>query len=125
MTHPHHNYYEGRDKADITCWVSYFVQLLASVFEAAEKETLTQEATIDPVLLRKLDHRQRIVMDMLAVKDYLSVRELSVNLGLSDRMVRNLVKKWIEEGFLKVTNPSNKNRKYELSEIYRQFIGNR
>ena len=82
-------------------------------------------STIDPVLLRKLDHRQRIVMDMLAVKDYLSVRELSVNLGLSDRMVRNLVKKWIEEGFLKVTNPSNKNRKYELSEIYRQFIGNR
>jgi len=125
MTHPHHNYYEGRDRADITGWVSYFVELLAGVFEAAGKEMLTEEATIDPVLLRKLDHRQRIVVDMLAVKDSLSVRELSVNLGLSDRMVRNLVKKWIEEGFLRVINPSNKNRKYGLSEIYRQFIGNR
>ncbi len=126
VTHPHHNYYEGRDRADLTGWVSYFVELLASVFSAAGKEVLTEEpVTTDSMLLRQLDHRQKIVLGMFAAKGSLTVRDLATNLGLSDRMVRNLVKRWTEEGFLTVLDSSNKNRRYGLSEIYRQFVGNR
>jgi Fic family protein len=33
VTHPHHNYYEGRDKADITSWLTYFLKGMASVFD--------------------------------------------------------------------------------------------
>ncbi|MDD3681651.1 MAG: hypothetical protein PHX36_09030 [Mesotoga sp.] len=62
---------------------------------------------------------------MFSSRDSLTVRELAHNnLGLSNRMVRNVVNKWVQEGFLEVLDPSNKNRRYGLSEIYRQFIGN-
>jgi Fic family protein len=39
-THPHHNYYEGRDEADLTPWLEYFLQTLAAVFTAAKDEAL-------------------------------------------------------------------------------------
>jgi DNA-binding MarR family transcriptional regulator len=101
------------------------VELLAKVFEAAGKEVLAQEAIpADPMLLRRLDHRQKNVLSMFSSRDSLTVKELANNLGLSDRMVRNIVNKWVQEGFLEVLDPSNKNRRYGLSEIYRQFIGN-
>lgn len=29
--HPHHNYYEGRDTADVTAWLEYFLEGLAGV----------------------------------------------------------------------------------------------
>ena len=38
VTHPHHNYYEGRAGADLTPWLEYFVQILAAVIGAALKE---------------------------------------------------------------------------------------
>ncbi len=101
------------------------MELLAKVFEAAGKEVLAQGAIpSDPVLLRRLDHRQKNVLSMFSSRDSLTVKELANNLGLSDRMVRNIVNKWVQEGFLEVLDASNKNRRYGLSEIYRQFIGN-
>src|SRR3954469_1459504 len=30
--HPHHNYYEGRNAADLTPWLEYFLEVLAIVF---------------------------------------------------------------------------------------------
>jgi hypothetical protein len=51
------------------------VELLAKVFEAAKKEVLTQgEKPQDPVLLRRLDHRQKNVLSMFASRDFLTVR---------------------------------------------------
>ena len=38
--HPHHNYYEGREEADLTPWLEYFLQVLAAVFRAALQEAL-------------------------------------------------------------------------------------
>jgi len=35
-----HNYYEGRNKADLTPWMEYFIVLLSKVFNEAKKETL-------------------------------------------------------------------------------------
>jgi Fic family protein len=33
VTYPHHNYYEGRNTADITPWLVYFINGMATVFE--------------------------------------------------------------------------------------------
>ena len=124
MTHPHHNYYEGRHEADLTGWVSYFVSLLAKVFVVSEREIMKQvETHIDqPAIIRKLDHRQKVVLGLFADSEFLAVREIARNLGLSERMVRNLVNQWIDCGFMVTIDPSNKNRKYSLSEIYRKHI---
>ena len=39
-THPHHNYYEGRERADLTAWVEYFLEIQATVFTATMQEVL-------------------------------------------------------------------------------------
>jgi len=36
--HPHHNYYEGRDTADLTSWLDYFLTALAAAFTSAKEE---------------------------------------------------------------------------------------
>jgi Fic family protein len=38
VTHPHHNYYEGRNTADVTPWLAYFLRGMAAVFEAVAGE---------------------------------------------------------------------------------------
>ena len=86
MTHPHHNYYE-EEIGPISQLVSYFVELLAGVFEAAGKEMLTEEGLLT-LYFRKLDHRQRIVVDMLAVKDSLSQE--------SSRLIWGYRTEWLE-----------------------------
>ena len=58
-----------------------------------------------PEALRRLDHRARVV------------------LGLSERMARNLLKDWVDDGWLEVADPSRRGRAYSLSAVYRQFIG--
>jgi Fic family protein len=37
--HPHHNYYEGRDTADLTSWLDYFLTALTAAFATAKEET--------------------------------------------------------------------------------------
>ena len=34
VTHPHHNYYEGRADADLTPWLGYFLRGMVAVFES-------------------------------------------------------------------------------------------
>jgi len=36
--HPHHNYYERRDTADLTSWLSYFLTVLAAAFTSTKEE---------------------------------------------------------------------------------------
>lgn len=38
--HPHHNYYEGRNAADLTSWLSYFLTVLATALDAVRLEVL-------------------------------------------------------------------------------------
>src|SRR5436305_161445 len=54
-THPHHNYYEGREEADLTPWLEYFLQTLAAVFTAAKEEALAAASrglVIEPEAIR-------------------------------------------------------------------------
>lgn len=44
-------------------------------------------------------------------------------LGLSERMARNLMQDWVAQGWLLIANESRRKRAYELSAVYRQFIG--
>lgn len=125
--HDHHNYYEGRADADLTSWVAYFVGLLARVFNEARKDVITLSKTsvrVEPERLRKLDHRARVVLSLFSGKERLTSTEIASTLGLSTRMVRILLKKWVEDGWLIVADQSNRGRAYILSVIYRQFIGN-
>jgi Fic family protein len=124
--HPHHNYYEGRETADLTPWLEYFLATLEAVFVAAKEEVLRlsrEGLSVEPESLRQLDSRARAVLALFAHRDRITAPEVARLLGLSDRTARLLIQRWTGDGWLVVSNPSRRGRTYELSAIYRQFIG--
>ena len=123
---PHHNYYEGRVGADLTPWLEYFMRTLAQVFGAAREEALRlvkEGVPAEPEALRRLDPRARVVLALFAKAERITTAEAAEALGLSPRMTRTLLQQWVADGWLVVTNPSNRARAYALSATYRRYIG--
>ncbi len=127
VTHPHHNYYEGRERADLTPWLEYFVAALSEVFTDSQQEALRlarEGIPAEPEALRRMDRRARTVLALFSRTERITSADVAQALGLSDRMARVLLKGWVSEGWLKVANISNRARGYELSAIYRQYMRN-
>ncbi|MBN2250972.1 MAG: Fic family protein [Candidatus Altiarchaeota archaeon] len=125
-THPHHNYYEGREEADLTPWLEYFIETTAGVFRMAKDEALRsarEGGPTEPEELRRLDPRARAVLALFSKMEEIKTSDVAEALGLSRRMARVLINGWIEDGWLVVADPSKRGRSYELSAIYRQYIG--
>jgi Fic family protein len=126
-THPHHNYYEGRETADLTPWLEYFLQTLAAVFTAAKEEALVaanRGMVMEPDAIRRLDPRARMVLGLFARQERITAHEVASALGLSDRMARVLLQEWVDDGWLIIAEASRRARAYALSAKYRQFVGN-
>jgi len=126
ISHPHHNYYFGRSEADLIPWLEYFISTLADVFEAVRQraqKSAENGTPAEPEDLRRLDHRARVVLGLFARKETITAPMVADELGLSERMARNLLLDWVKDGWLQVTNPSRRARAYSLSAKYRQYIG--
>jgi Fic family protein len=126
VTHPHHNYYEGRAEADLTGWVEYFIRLTSRVFELAKDEALRcarEGIPTEPEELRKLDRRARIILGLFAKQETITAADVAKLLGLSDRQVRDLIRGWVMDGWLVVADPAKRSRAYVLSAEYRRSIG--
>lgn len=78
----------------------------------------------EPEPLRALDRRARIVLALFAKALRITASEVARALGLSERMARVLLTKWVEDGWLIAADPSRRKRAYELTAIYRQYMGN-
>jgi len=63
------------------------------------------------------------VLGLFAKNEIITAPEVAEELGLSERMARNLLKTWVEGGWLEVSNPSRRARAYSLSAKYRQYLG--
>lgn len=124
--HPHHNYYEGDETADLTPWVEYFIQTLARVFQAAEKE-VRQNATAEPNgyqdFLKKLDRRAKQVVGLFLEQETINSADAATLLKITDRTARTLLLQWVDAGWLIKIGSGNRDRRYQLSEIYRKFTG--
>ena len=121
----HYNYYEGRAEADLTQWLEYFAKTLALVFTAAKDEAQRYAARgvpAEPEELRRLDHRARTALSLFAKTQEVTTSQVAATLGLSERMARLLLNTWVKDGWLVITNPSNRKRAYGLSAVYRQYI---
>jgi predicted ArsR family transcriptional regulator len=77
----------------------------------------------EPEELRRLDHRARVVLGLFAKKETITSADVAAELGISERMARNLLKGWTKDGWLEVAEPSRRARAYSLSAIYRHYIG--
>lgn len=126
VTHPHHNYYFGRNEADITPWLDYFLKGMSVVFERVSDEvTLHAEGKVDDKhaeLLRPLDHRARRILGLFANQDMLRSSDVANILGISSRQARLLLSQWVTQGWLEVTDPSKRGRKYKLVEEYQALL---
>lgn len=100
----HHNYYFGRNEAELTPWLEYFIDGLAEVFQEAAAivtEKSAQLTKVEPELIRKLDPKQRVVFAQLTFKqDTLTTSEMRDLLRLSDRSIREKLSLWRETGFI-------------------------
>jgi hypothetical protein len=106
--HPHHNYYKGRAEADLTPWLEYFIKTLAGVFEMVRQEAARcakEGVPTEPAELRRLDRRARLVLGLFAKADRVTTVDVARALGLSERMARNLLQKWVTDGWLLASNP--------------------
>ena len=126
VTHPNHNYYFGRNEADITPWLDYFLKGMAVVFErvAEEVERYSKGETDDEhiELLRPLDHRARRVLGLFAKQDFIKSSDVANLLGVSTRQARLLLSQWVMQGWLEITDPSRRGRKYCLEDGYKEII---
>ncbi|MBC8507693.1 MAG: Fic family protein [Anaerolineales bacterium] len=126
VTHPHHNYYFGRNEADITTWIDYFVKGMSVVFERVADEVNSQaQGTVDDstaVLLRPLDHRARRVLGLFVNQELIQSSDVANLLGISARQARDLLTDWVNQGWLEIADPSRRGRKYELAQEYKELL---
>ncbi len=123
---PSHNYYFGREDADITLWVEYFCAGMLESFERvkAQAEKAMQKGARDTsLLIRRLTKPQQIILEFFKYHDVLRVYDVELLLKLSDKTARNWVKRWVDDRFLVVDNPSKKKRSYRLAQSFRDIFG--
>jgi len=125
-THPNHNYYFGRNEADITPWLDYFLNGMSVIFERVSvvverySKGETNDESIE--LLRPLDYRARHVLGLFAKQDSIKSSDVANLLGVSTRQARLLLSQWVTQGWLKIADPSRRGRKYQLEEKYRDLV---
>jgi len=114
-----HNYYFGREQADITDWVVYFCEGMADAFANVRlkaSEAAKGEKTDHNALLRELDQRQKQVLSLFTKSKYITTREIAELLNIHPRTALNLCKKWVDSEFIIQQGDANKSRKYELDD---------
>jgi len=122
-THPHHNYYEGRENADLTGWIEYFVRGVADVFEKIQVKTETTNFRKDfSGEMRQLDVTQRKILELFTEFQEVSSMQIAEYLGMSQQSARLLANRWVDDGFMIISNHSKKARKYRLSEKFEKLV---
>jgi Fic family protein len=121
---PSHNYYLGRAEADITQFVAYFTRGMADAFakvRARADQAASRGATDHSMALRELDPRLRRLLPLFRRQGTANVTEMATHLALSPRTLRPLCTKWVEEGFLEISDESRRNRTYRLTYQWAQI----
>jgi len=118
---PSHNYYMGRAETDITNWVQYFCKGVALSFEAVQGYARVQQVKHRPDqsrFLRKLDDKQRQAIELFRNYEIVTAQQIGALFGFKPRTSSNLCKKWVEQGFIEIVDPSRKGRRYKLASDY-------
>jgi Fic family protein len=115
---PSHNYHLGRAEADITGWIAYFIEGMATSFEKvhaqAKRESQTGAADRSQ-LLRTLDAKQRKALTLFEHSREVTAKDIAELLGFQQRPAAALCQRWVAEGFLVIADPSKKARRYRLN----------
>ena len=122
---PSHNYYMGRAEAEITGWVSYFIEGMTVSFENVRDQAQSESAKgskDQTKLLRNLDARQRKALALFRRSREITAKEIGALFGFQPRTAALVCQRWVENGFLQVTNSAKKSRRYRLNDIYEDML---
>ncbi len=122
---PSHNYYVGRAEADITKWVAYFIEGMATSFEKVRDQALReseQGGKDQSKVLRNLDAKQRRALTLFQKSREITAKDVAELFGYQPRTATLLCQRWVEDGFLETTDPARKSRRYKLNDTYEAII---
>ena len=118
-----HNYYMGREEADITTWIEYFIQGMAISFENVLKHMQNIKGDkIDEGLIRKLDPKQRKVLDLFQNYESVTSKQIGELFGFKKRTSSQLCANWVQSGSIEIVDFSKKGRKYKIAKKYQVLI---
>lgn len=118
---PSHNYYLGRAEADTTKWLAYFIDGMAAAFEKVRDQAMLearQGGKDSAKALRALDPRQRKALTLFHAAREVTARDIAELFDYKPRTAALLCQRWVESGFLDMTDPAKKSRRYKLGDKY-------
>jgi len=123
-THPNHNYYEGRENADLTQWLDYFISMLLKAYEGVDNEMGKNKKTgkVNSDLFRQLDRRAKIIIPLFIDNDEITTGDIANILRVSRRMAGNYAAGWVAKKILETANKSDKSRSYKLAGEFRNIL---
>jgi Fic family protein len=122
---PSHNYHLGRAEADITNWIAYFIEGMATSFEKVHAQAKKESqigARDRSQLLRTLDTKQRKALTLFEQSREVTAKEIAEFFGFQQRPAAALCQRWVAEGFLVIADPSKKARRYRLNDKLEERI---
>jgi Fic family protein len=124
---PSHNYYMGRADADITQWIAYFIEGMATSFERVRDQALREArkgGKDQAQLLRNLDAKQRKALALFEKSREITAKDIGKLFGYKPRTAALLCQRWVQNGFLETVDPAKKSRRYTLGEAYTPIVDN-
>src|SRR5204863_7850715 len=118
---PSHNYYMGRAEADITKWIAYFIEGMATSFDKVRDQALREAekgGKDQSKLLRNLDSKQRKALALFQQSREIAARDVAELFSYKPRTAALLCQRWVENGFLETTDAAKKSRRYKLADPY-------
>lgn len=117
----HHNFYFGRNDADITEWLEYFVSIMANTFELVGKRVkdIYESEKSEISILDTLDKRERWVANYIFTNGKIKAKDIANYFNINLDTANNWIKKWIEKDFLvRLNDKQIRNVDYILSTKY-------
>lgn len=114
---PSHNYYMGREQADITSWLNYFCQGMIDSFEKVKTHALLayhKNAIDKSQTLKDLDAQQQAILAVFQKTNIITSKDIEKFFALAPRTARALCLKWVLNNFLVLKDSAKKSRKYAL-----------
>ncbi len=121
----HHNFYFGRNNADITEWLEYFISIMADTFELVcnRVKEIYINTKEEISIIDTLDKMQRWVANFIKNNGKIKAKDIVTHFKINLDTANNWIKKWIDKVFLERYNDIQKrNIDYILTEKYRNDL---
>lgn len=120
----HHNYYFGREDADITSWLIYFCSGMLESFINVKKQAIKVQKKEHKDLsenLRKLNPKQRLLLTMFEKIDVITTKDIERVFKVKSRNARAIAQKFVKDKILEIENPAKKSRTYILADKFKKI----